>query len=122
ANGTENALSFSLNFATSRLAYVSTTMMTNGGGGTFFVNESGSPTGRLGMALALPTGATFPPGTQEVAEVTFTAAVVTNTTPTTISFVDQPVVRQVSDAGGHALTAIYANGTVSIAGVAYEAD
>src|SRR5207253_10606539 len=36
ANGTENALSFSLNFATSRLAYVSTTLA-NGAGGTFFV-------------------------------------------------------------------------------------
>src|SRR5256885_14730051 len=74
------------------------------------------------MPRARPADATFPAGTQEVAEVTFTAAVVTNTTPTTITFVDQPVVRQGSDAGGHVLTAIYTPRAVSIAGGAYEAD
>src|SRR4029077_8254375 len=55
ANGTENALSFSLNFSTSRLAYASV-ILANGAGGTLFVNESQTNTGRLGVALALPTG------------------------------------------------------------------
>src|SRR5207249_8647809 len=118
ANGTENALSFSLNFSTSRLTYVST-ILANGAGPTLFVNESQTSTGRLGVALALPTGSTFPPGGQELVEVTFTTAVVTSATPTTISFTNQPTALQVSDASAHALQATYASGTVTIAAVVY---
>src|SRR5262249_16276607 len=61
ANGTENALSFSLSFATNRLTYLST-ILANGAGATLFVNESQTTVGKLGVALALPTGTTFPAG------------------------------------------------------------
>src|SRR5437667_7047002 len=97
-------------------------MLTNGAGASLLVNESQTAAGKLGVALALPTGDTFPPGAQELVEVTFTAGLVTNATSTTVSFGDQPVVRQVSDAAGHILAAKYTSGTVSIAAVVLEAD
>src|SRR6266404_4176780 len=73
-NGLENALSFSLNWNPARLSYVST-ILANGAGATLFVNESQTSTGWLGVAMALPAGATFPTGSQELVEVSFSTAV-----------------------------------------------
>jgi len=121
ASGNENALQFSLNFSPSRLSYVSA-ILASGAGATLLVNESGSTTGRLGLVIGLPAGSTFPPGTQELAEITFTTSILTNAATTSISFVDQPLVRQVSDKSGNVLTATYTSGTVSIAAAMFEAD
>src|SRR5436189_200772 len=66
ANGNENALSFSLNFSTSRLAYVSADLGSGAENAALFVNDSQSANGRLGIALALPTDVTFSPGTNEL--------------------------------------------------------
>jgi hypothetical protein len=121
ANGLENALQFSLSFSTSRLSYVGTTL-TAAGGATLLLNEIGASTGRVGVVIGLPAGATFAAGTQQLALVTFTTAIVTNITSTPVNFVDQPVARQVSNKSGGPLTANYANGTVSIAAALFEAD
>jgi hypothetical protein len=121
ANGNENALSFSLNFDTNRLTYVRT-VLSNSAGAALLVNESQTAAGKLGVALALSAGATFPPGAQELVEVTFTAGLVTNATTTEVSFGDQPVVRQVSDTAGHTEPANYTSGLVSIGAVVWEAD
>jgi hypothetical protein len=121
ASGSENALSFSLNFATNRLTYAGA-QLASGSGPTLFLNESQTAAGRLGVVLVLPTGETFPPGAQGLIEVTFKAGIVLSPTSTPITFADQPVVRQVSDATGNVLTATYTPGSVAIAAVAYEAD
>jgi len=121
ANGSENALSFSLGFNTSRVSYVSA-ILASGEPATLFVNESQTTNGRLGFALALPANSTFPAGAQDLIEVSFKAAIVNNDTTTPISIVDQPTIRQVSDVFGNALPASYSGGTLSIAGVVYEAD
>jgi hypothetical protein len=121
ANGSENALSFSLNFATNRLTYAGA-QLASGSGATFFLNESQTAAGRLGAVLVLPTGETFPPGAQVLIQVAFRAGIVLSPTSTPITFADQPVVRQVSDATGNVLTATYTSGSVVIAAVAYEAD
>jgi hypothetical protein len=120
ANGFENALQFSLSFNPSRLAYVSTALVSSNA--TLILNEGGTSTGRLGLVMGQPSGITFPAGTQQLAEVTFTTAIVTNATTTTISFVDQPVVRQVANTSSVPITATYSSGTVSIAAVMFEAD
>ncbi len=121
ANGNENALSFSISFSTNRLTYVNA-LLANGAGATLFLNESQTATGRLGAVLGLPAGQTFPPGAQELIEIEFTAAIVTNATTTPITFGDQPIVRQVSDVAGQVLSATYTAGSVAIAAVQYEAD
>jgi hypothetical protein len=122
ANGNENALSFSLNFSTSRLTYVSTASGSGAGAATILINDSEVASGRLGIALALPTDMTFPPGTQEIINVMFNVAVVTNNATTTISFTDQPIVRQLADSFGNILPAVYLGGTLSISSVDFEAD
>jgi hypothetical protein len=121
ANGNENALSFSLNFDTNRLTYVRT-FLASGSGATLLTNESQTAMGHLGVVLGMPTGATFPPGAQELIEVTFTAAIVPTATSTPVNFGDQPLTRQVSDTNSHVLPATYTGGNVAIAAVAYEAD
>jgi len=121
ANGFENALQFSLGFNTSHLSYVGTTL-TATGGATLLLNEIGASTGRIGVVIGLPAGATFAAGTQQLALVTFTTAIVTNATGSPVNFVDQPVARQVSNKSGGTLAANYANGTVLIAAVSFEAD
>jgi hypothetical protein len=121
ANGLENALQFSLNFNPSRLVYQGT-LLAASGGAILLLNESGISTGRVGVVIALPAGETFSPGTQQLVEVTFTTAIVTSSTTTPISFTNSPLTRQVSDAAGNGLDAIYTSGAVSIAPVAYEAD
>jgi hypothetical protein len=121
ASGSENALQFSLNFSPSRLTYVSA-ILASGTGATLLLNESGTSTGRVGIVIGLPAGSTFPPGTQELVEVTFTTAILTNAATTSISFVDQPLARQISDQSGNVLTATYTSGTVSIAAAMFEAD
>src|SRR5205085_9917616 len=104
ANGFENGLQFSLSYNASRLVYVSTTLtLTNGA--TLLLNESGTSTGRVGLLIGLPAGTTFDPGAQQLAQVTFTTAMSTTATTTPANFVDQPIVRQVSDKSGVPLSA-----------------
>src|ERR1044071_89407 len=112
ANGNENALSFSLNYNSSKLTYVSNSAPA-GSGETLLINDSQTNSGQLGLALALSSGSTFPAGTQDVADVTFVVAIVTNASTVAIGFGDSPVGRQLSDAHSHTLAANYANGSVS---------
>jgi hypothetical protein len=121
ANGKENAMQFSLSFNPARLTYVGA-ILANGSGATLLLNESGVSTGRVGFVIGLPAEATFPPGTQQLAEVTFTTALLNEATTTPINFTNQPIVRQVSDVFGNPLDAIYTGGAVAIRAVAYEGD
>ncbi|MCW5550792.1 MAG: immunoglobulin domain-containing protein [Verrucomicrobiae bacterium] len=121
-NGNENALGFSLNFAPALLTYDRITLGDGAAGASLLVNTNQLESGRVGVALALPTDASFPAGTHEVVRVEFTTAIVTEDTETTITFGDLPVSREVSDAPGNALVATYANGTLAIAAVTYEGD
>ena len=122
ANGNENALSFSINFDPAKLTYNGTAPGSGAGNATWFANEWQVASGRLGLALALDTGATFAAGTQEIFAVTFTAAVVTNAQLASVNFGDTPTTRELSDAPGNALPATYSSGAVSIAAVDLEGD
>jgi hypothetical protein len=122
ANGNENALSFSLNFPTSLLSYSSATVGSNSSGALMFVNASQAASGKIGVALSLPTASNFSAGTQEIVEVTFNAAPVSHATQAPLTFGDLPTTRQVSDAEANVLPASYSGGTVSIAAVQFEAD
>ncbi len=121
ANGNENALGFSLNFSPSLLGNVSVALGSAASGGALLVNTNAAPNGTLGIALALPTGATFPPGTQEVADVVFAVSAQTNGSSTPITFGDLPIARQLSDASGQMLAASFSGGTVTVS-VAFEGD
>jgi hypothetical protein len=67
--------------------------------------------GKLGLALALPPGATLPPGTNQVAVLQFIAS--TSASGTVVVTLDDSVVTlQVADQLANALPTVYANGAV----------
>jgi hypothetical protein len=70
----------------------------------------------------LPATSNFLAGAREIAQVTFNVLVVTNSTTTAITFADQPVLRQASDAAGHVLPAMFVPANISIAAVQFEGD
>ena len=122
ANGNENALGFSLSFIPSRLTFTNAVRGAGANGAAFVVNTNSAGSGALGIAIALPIGATFSPGTQEVAEVSFIAAGLPSPTSTTVLFTDSPTYRQLSDTQALPLAATYSSGTVTIPAANFEAD
>jgi hypothetical protein len=122
ANGNENALGFSLNFNPALLSYVSANLGSGAVGGTLVVNSNPAPNGQLGIGIILPTGTSLPAGTQDVVDVTFTAAVLTNATVAQLTFGDTPTVRKLSDPQAIDLAANFVGGTVSIPAASFEGD
>lgn len=124
ANGNENALQFSLNYIPAVLTYASVELGTNFAEATLFVNTSQTASGRVGIILALPTGATMPPGVQQVVRVTFNTAVRTSTSPLTspVSFGDAPTVRQLVNAQAATVSANYLQAIITLTTSILEAD
>ena len=114
AQGNERALSFSLNFDTAVLSNAQLTAGTDVGNAQFNVNTSQVAQGRLGAALTFPPGQQFQAGTKQLAKLTVTIAPGTAASAATISFGDQPVTRDVTDANAVELQANFTAGTLSI--------
>ncbi|HYV29204.1 MAG TPA: hypothetical protein VFA77_16845, partial [Candidatus Eisenbacteria bacterium] len=109
--GNENGLSFSLNFDSTLLRFADVALGSGvPNGATLLLNTNPVASGKLGLALALPTGAKFPVGTQEVAVVKFSVAPVPNPVTTPVTFGDQPTARQLSDTLAHVLPAVFESG------------
>ena len=124
ANGNENAVSFSLNYTTTRLNFRSAQLGDFPPGTLLFVNTSQTNLGRLGVTVALPSGATFVPGTQLLAGVTFDAAISLAVSPviTQVGFGDQPMARGLTDVNALTLPATFTGGSVTLSGTDLEGD
>jgi hypothetical protein len=120
ANGNENAMGFSLNFPPSLLTNVGVSLGTGAAGASLQFNSS--QPGQVGVAVALPSGSTFAPGTQEVAEISFATAISAHPTSAPLSFGDQPTKRELSDVQAHSLAANFTGGQITLARSAFEAD
>ena len=114
ANGNENALTFTLDFDRGQLSYKSAVLGAGASKGTLILNPAGAANGLVGLGVALPAGAVFKTGTQVVANVTFTLALITNTTFATVGFSNQVMRSQVVDAHANPLPATFAGGVVTI--------
>jgi Calx-beta domain-containing protein/uncharacterized protein DUF4214 len=112
AQGDENALQFSISFDTAKMSFVSAVKGSDTSTATLNVNTSSAASGQVGIALALPTGATFPAGTRQIVVFSFSVPASTSDS-TVISFGDQPISRQVVDGSSNILGATYASGTVN---------
>ncbi len=117
SEGNENGVGFSLTFDTTRLTFVSATLAgTVPAGAALNVNTSQTTSGRVGIALALPSAQTFTAGTRQLVVVTFSAAPsASGSTP--IGFADQPVEREVADAVANVLPALFTPGSVNVTSV-----
>jgi len=122
ANGNENALGFSINFNPSLLTFDDVTLDSNLQRAVFFVNTNQAATGRLGIAISLPSGSTFTPGDQPLGLVNFTTAITVNGTSAAVSFGDQPVLRQLADPDGNTVPMSFGSAVINILPVQFEAD
>ncbi len=115
AQGDENALGFSLSFDPVALQFVSVSAGSGvaAPGSLFNTNPDHVATGKLGIALALPQGLTFTPGTVEVAKISFAVAPSAAGTSNVV-FVNSPILMEVSDVAANALATTYTPGTVTI--------
>jgi uncharacterized protein (TIGR03437 family) len=116
AQGNENALGFSLNFDPAQLRFVGAAVGSGASGATLNINTNPAAQGRLGLALALPAGQSFPAGLRQVIALTFAALSNSSDSQTTLSFSDQPIAREVVDTSATALATAYTNGQVTLSG------
>lgn len=121
SQGDENALGFSLNFDVAILSNPQAALGGGAGGASLNVNNSQIAQGRLGLAIALPSGQAFAAGARQVVVVTFTIASPVSVASTPITFGDQPIVREVVDINANTLPTNYVNDVVTI-NAGYEAD
>jgi hypothetical protein len=114
ALGDESSASFSLAFDPAALRLVG--VGTFGGITADMLTLDGSQgdAGRVGVSIDLPLGQTFTQGEVRLLQLSFTVAPGVAGTATIVRFGDQPASRRVTDAFGNALTATFADGTVTI--------
>jgi hypothetical protein len=122
AEGSENALGFSINFDSTLLTFSAVALGSNAAGASLIYNTNQLANGHLGLAISLPSNSSFPAGTQEVAEVRFSAAPLTNNTLTGVSFGDQPISREIVNSSAVVLAANYIGGNVTIPFLGFEGD
>lgn len=120
ANGNENAIGFSLNYSPTLLTSVGVSLGTGATGGALQFNTNQA--GAVGVAVALSSGGTFAPGTQEVAEVSFMTPVAAQPYSVALSFGDQPTKRELSDPTANLLGANFNGGHITLSRSAFEAD
>jgi hypothetical protein len=121
ANGNENAVSFSVNFDPTVLAYANVGIGSGATRGSLFINTNLVASGKLGVILALPSGSVFSAGTQEVVSVAFNITT-TQAGSSAVTLGNQPTLSQLSDVEASILAANYAGATVTIAAADFEGD
>jgi len=104
---------FSLSFDPSQFTYVGTSLGSDAQKAALDLNTIQASSGRLACVLALPTGASFASGKNEVLKVIL-QPVSSAVGSYPISFLDQPVQREISDPTAEVLETTYANGTVIV--------
>ena len=122
AHGDENAIGFSLDFDPTSLAFVSAAAGAQATDATLNFNSAQAAAGRLGLAMAKPSGVGWPAGTNEIVKITFAlGATVPAGTVSPLTFGDVPVLREVSSAAAVSLPAGYEGGSITALS-GYEAD
>ncbi len=114
AQGNENGLGFSLIFDPTHLQFVSATLGGEVSAATLQINPNQVGNGRLGIALALPTGQTIAAGLRNIVVITFSVAASGNATTTILRFGDQPIVREVVDVTANVLATVFADGMAAL--------
>ena len=112
ALGNENAVGFSLNFNPALLQFVSASLGADAGNALSNLNTSAIGSGKLGVALALSTGVSWPAGTRELLKVNFAVAA-SATGTSNVAFASSPIAAEISDAAANTLTATYASGVLT---------
>jgi hypothetical protein len=110
AQGNENALGFSLMFDPTRLQFISAEKSSVASAATLNVNKREAAKGRVGIALALPTGSTFASGRHQLVVLAFALRSDSSKLPA-IGFTDLPIAREAVDVNANQRNAIFHNST-----------
>lgn len=102
AQGSENALSFSLLFEPSKWKFLLAELTDDTAGANLIVNRQLEAEGKLGFLWAYPTGKTLPPGEIRLFTVTF-ASVEPVANALFVGFGDVPLAREISDVNANRL-------------------
>jgi hypothetical protein len=115
AVGTEAALGLSLDFDPSVLTFQGVVLGSGAAGGALEVNTNQAASGVVGLGVDLFSG-TFSPGTNDVFDLTFQVAPVTNepSTTTLITFASTPTEELVAGVRAQTLPAIFLSGNVVV--------
>jgi uncharacterized protein (TIGR03437 family) len=116
AQGNENAVGFSLNFNAAQLSYVSAALGADASAGTLNTNNTQAANGRVGIALALPSGQNFTAGVKRILTATFSIPAGGTLTSIPLTFGDQPIAREVASANADVLATTWTGGAVSVPG------
>jgi hypothetical protein len=113
AEAGESALGFSLDFDAARFVLEGVSLGASAKGAVLHVNTNMQSAGRIGVALSLPIGASFGGGSQELITLTLAARPDASGIGS-VTFADQPVMREVSDEFANVLEASYENGHLDV--------
>src|SRR5262249_24538060 len=115
-------LAASLVFPPLLMSYEGVSLGTSASGAVLLLNTNQVANGLLGFATVLPVGATFAPGTQEVARVTFRAAVVLDGVSNSLAFGDVPTKRELADPRANLLPVMFGGGSITMTAARFEGD
>jgi subtilisin-like proprotein convertase family protein len=101
AVGDENALGFSLSFNPQEWRFIAARAGSGAGQATVLVNSSEAAQGRIGVALALPSGQTFRAGNNEAMILQF--APLGRALPLNVQFSDLPIITTAVDSNARPL-------------------
>ena len=112
SQGNENSVGFTINYDPTLVFNPVVTLGADAGSASLLVNSGTS--GKVGAAIALPTGQAFATGTRQLATITF------NTNPTSVSstpltFGNVPVILRVANANADPLPATFQGGSIVFA-------
>ncbi|MBL8207984.1 MAG: IPT/TIG domain-containing protein, partial [Blastocatellia bacterium] len=112
AQGDENALSFTLDYDPAILGFLDVV-----GSAVAHVNTTQAATGRIGLALALASGQTYPVGTRSVITLRFVGVGGDADATTQVRFSDQIIKREIVAANATTLPpSTYTNASIAITG------
>ncbi len=114
AQGTENALGFSLAFDPTAIRLIKASRGSDATDSFLNVNTNDAASGRVGVALSLSPGQTFGTGAKEILKLSVQVAASAATGQSTFTFTDVPVTRVVSDVTAIALIATFTQGVVDV--------
>ena len=116
SQGNENGFGFSISFDPANLNFVSSAQGSDISGATLNVNTSQAASGRIGFAIALPTGQSVAAGNaRKLVSLTFSVPSSGTSNSIPINFGDQPIIREVVNANADTLTVTWTAGTISVA-------
>jgi hypothetical protein len=114
AQGTENALSFSVTFDPAMVLFANASLGSGATGAALVQNTNLAGSGNVGFLVGMVPPATFAAGTQQLVLVHFTSVVYSNNAA--LAFGDTPVAQGLADVNANILSANFQNATLAVGG------